>query len=184
MLPPGHIAAGYLVGELVVHTLGINLPQQQKVQLVLWATFFGFAPDLDMFYAFFKERAFVINKEKIDHRTYITHRPLSWLLLGLIIWVFAPSHNWQLVGMLAWFGGWSHMVLDSIQYGVPWLWPLNTKLYAMCDTGKKLRNPNTHFWKYWFEFVRLYTQHFFLTLVLEAVVIFTALVVFYSTHMK
>src|SRR5258707_1017416 len=126
MLPPGHIAAGYLTAKVLLHFSHEGLTQVQQTRLVWWAIFFGFAPDLDMFLSFFKEKALVVkNVNKNNHRRFYSHAPVLWLITGLMIYIFASTPYFKIFGLLLWLGAWSHFILDSIDYGIMWLWPFS-----------------------------------------------------------
>jgi hypothetical protein len=49
MLPPGHIAAGYLTALAAIKIFKPDFDQQQINQLLVLGMFWGFAPDLDVF---------------------------------------------------------------------------------------------------------------------------------------
>src|SRR5579863_61702 len=133
MLPPGHIAAGFLTTKVLLDIAHPALSQNQQNQLLWWGMLFGFSPDLDTFLAFAKEKAFVITNPNNSHRKLFTHAPLSWLLAGLTVMLFARNLYWQWVGLLLWTCSWSHFLLDTIQYGIMWLWPFSSKIYAFTD---------------------------------------------------
>jgi hypothetical protein len=168
MLPPGHMAAGYLVGTLVAKKFGMYLTPLETKELIWWGVFFGFAPDLDMFYSFFKERGLTIHNKKTDHRQYLSHVPIVWLSAAIVWIICAPTLYWQLVGLLIWLGSWTHFVLDSIQYGIQWLWPISHRLFALRDIGKEMpSNQENNFLKYWFKFIKDYSKSFALIFWLE-----------------
>lgn len=176
MLPPGHVAGGYLTAAIFLKLTGPALTSHQVQQLLLMGAFFGFAPDLDMFYAFKKVKGFTIPKDKISHRTFYSHAPLVWLVLGLSISFFATTTFMRYVGLIVWLGAWSHFVLDSIEYGIMWLWPLNRKLYALKDRAIASNIPDTRFWSYWFIFLKWYSKR--TSFYLELLIMFIAITTF------
>ncbi len=175
MLPPGHIAAGFLTAKVLLNIVHPSLTADQQTQLLWWGMFFGFAPDLDTFVAFAKAKAFVfINKDETNHRKYYSHAPVLWLIAGLIVVAVAPNTYWRYVGLLLWLGSWSHFLLDTVQYGIMWLWPLSTKIYAFSDTEKKLNVVGIKFLDFWWSFVKLYSKT--VSFYLEILIIIVSLI--------
>jgi hypothetical protein len=153
MLPPGHTAAGFLVAKTLLAITHPALSTTQLNTLLVAGAFFGFAPDLDMFYAFLKARGFTIPGKKINHRAFITHRPFVWLVAGLLISLLANSPFWTYFGLLVWLGSWSHFILDSHFVGVMWLWPFSHNFYAVKNPGQREENNTKGFFNYWFTFL-------------------------------
>ena len=179
MLPPGHIAAGYLTAEVLLKITRPDLPAEQINQLILWGMFFGFAPDLDMFYAFFKEKAFIVKDLKNhNHRKYYSHAPILWLGAGLLICFLAPSAYVKFIGLMLWLGSWTHFLLDSVEYGIMWLWPFSSKVYALKDPELVLPIYETRFIPYWWQSVKQYAK--FYSFYLEVLIIITALIIYYK----
>ena len=176
MLPPGHIAAGFLTAKAFLHFAHPELTSQQQNNLLWWGMFFGFAPDLDYFLAFAREKAFKISDfEKNSHRRFLTHAPVLWLIAGLLIYFSAQSAFYKMFGLLVWLGSWSHFLLDSLEYGVMWLWPLSGKYYGLRKVPHvKINEPN--FFKFWWKFILLYFKS--VSIYLEILIIIVAIVVF------
>lgn len=180
MLPPGHIAGGYLATYALLKIAQPELPLQQIQQLLWLGVVFGFIPDLDIFASFIREKALRITERKNDHRRYPTHVPLLWALAGLGIYLFATSTFSRWVGLVLWTSSWSHFVLDSLQYGLMWLWPFSNRLYALSDAGLWFEPPvRRTFFGYWWDFVVAYLVQYSLTAYSEIVVILLAWIVFY-----
>lgn len=179
MLPSGHIAAGYLVAEGVLRVIKPDLAPGQFEQLLFWGAFFGFCPDLDMFYAFLKAKGFTLPDKAINHRFYITHRPLFWFAFALAIYGFAGgSVYWQMFALMVWLGSWSHFLLDSFKVGVMWLWPFTNRFFAFRSPGEREEGPKTTFFGFWFWFLKYYPRHNPTTFYLEILVLLTAGFVF------
>jgi|SRR6185503_5398338 len=177
MLPPGHTAGGYLVAKAVTKFLPYQFTREQLRKLYWLGMFMGFVPDLDMFYAFYKSGSFTIDRLTTDHRTYLTHTPLPWLVLGLLIFTSAKSKYAKAVGIIIWLGAWSHLVLDSLEHGVRWLWPLTDKLYAIKPTVHSLIDIQTSdFFPYWIHFVSWYLSHS-ITFYFEIIIITAAITI-------
>lgn len=176
MLPPGHVAAGYLVANLVIKLSGFKPGSLEANHLVLWGMFFSFAPDLDTFYSFAKEKAFTVrNPEAHNHRKYWSHAPLLWLLAGLVIYLLGTSEYVKCFGLLVWACSWSHFLLDSIEYGIMWFWPFSKKIFAFRKVElMKISEPD--FLSYWLKFLKIYRKY--ITFYLEILVIISAIIYF------
>ena len=159
MLPPGHIAVGFLTAKVLLHFAHPALTPQEQSQLLWWGMFFGFAPDIDMFYAFFRQRSMlVVGDEKISHRKFISHAPILWLIAGLLIYFFSSSPYVKLIGLTFWLASWSHFLLDSIYYGVMWLWPFSSKIYALKEREVRFKIEERTFFKHNWQFLKLYSK--------------------------
>lgn len=160
MLPPGHIAAGYLTGYALLNIVKPDLPVDQLQQLLWWGTFFGFAPDFDNFIAFAKVKSWWYrrNVDNGIHRKFYSHVPVLWLVAGLLVYIFSGDVYWKTVGLMLWLGSWSHFILDSIEYGVMWLWPFNSEVWALKDRGIKREISANGFLQYWWSFLKYYTS--------------------------
>lgn len=158
MLPPGHIAGGFLAAYGLLKITKPDLAPAQVDQLLWLGAFFGFAPDLDYFVSFFKERSLTVRDfEKNTHRQFISHAPLVWLAVGLLIYFLASSIFVKYLGLVIWLGSWTHFIADSVEYGVMWLWPFSTKYIGLIPRDYlKITEPG--FWRYWVKFVKLYTK--------------------------
>lgn len=171
MLPPGHIAAGFLVAKGVINYLEPSLNTEQINNLLILGAFFGFMPDLDMFWSFFKMGKFIQPPSKINHRSFFTHLPLFWLITGLLIYIFGSNDYWKTFGIILWLSTWSHFFLDSIQYGIRWLWPISKKYYAFADKNITYKSSHSTFFRFWFEFLKFYIFKLTPTFVLEVVIL-------------
>jgi hypothetical protein len=156
MLPPGHIAAGYLVAEALIRATHVPLTDTQTSILLLLGMFFAFAPDLDMFYGFATRHEWTASSKTFNHRRFMSHVPVLWLIAGLGVYIFAATPFMQCVGLLLWLGSWSHFLLDSIESGVMWLWPFSHKVFALKNPGKTYVSSERRFFKFWTDFVQAY----------------------------
>lgn len=174
MLPPGHIAAGFMTAELILRVIKPDVGSVAHNQLVWWGVFFSFAPDLDVFYSFIKEKSFTVRSPlENDHRKYLSHVPVLWMIAGLGFYFLGQTEFLKVFGLLLWAGSWSHFILDSIESGIMWLWPLSVKKFCFRKT-EKLQIPEPGFWGYWMKFLKLYSKY--VTFYLELFIIFSALV--------
>ena len=177
MMPPGHIAAGFVTAYSFVKIFKPALEPSQINLLIFWGTFFGFAPDLDMFWAFAKERAFIVKDlQQTDHRKFFTHAPLPWLCAGLLIYFLSASEFAKCLGLLLWLGSWSHFVLDSIEYGIMWVWPFSSRMFAFKGVGKWQKIEETRFFRYWWKQVLLYVRS--VSFYLEVMIVIFALIIY------
>lgn len=178
MLPIGHVAGGYLSGVVLLKILKPELSAVENNNLLLFAIFFGFAPDLDVFWFFFKNKTMLVasSTNETSHRKFIGHAPLLWLVFGLIIFFSTSNLYVKYVGLIFWAGSWSHFLLDSIEYGIMWLWPFSNKIYALKDTAVSKPITEKGFINHTFAFLKFYFTR--LTFYLEILIIITALAVY------
>ena len=181
MLPPGHIAAGFLTAQALLAFTDHSFSSVQMAQLSFIGAFFRFAPDLDCFYSFFRLKRFTITDDDPSHRKYYSHAPMLWLITGLVIWFFASDPFLKYTGLLVWLGSWSHFLLDTIQHGVMWAWPFTSNIFAIKDRGMKFHIAETKFFPFWFQFVKLYMTKAALSFYIEIAIILVALFIAYSS---
>jgi membrane-bound metal-dependent hydrolase YbcI (DUF457 family) len=180
MLPPGHIAAGFLTAEALLKIAHPALTGLQKQQMLWWGMFFGFAPDLDSFVSFAREKAWFVKDKANNHRRFISHAPLLWALGGLGVWLFSRDVYWQTVGLLLWLASWSHFLLDSIEFGVMWLWPFNKEIWALKDRGIEGKFEGNSFLKYWINYLKFYFTRW--TFYAEIFVLIVGLFFLFTIH--
>lgn len=174
MLPPGHIAGGYLTAYTFLQLTHSNLAPEQTQTLLALGAIFGFAPDLDWFRAFVKVESFTIQGNKVSHRKFFSHAPLVWLAIGLCIFFLAHDEFTKYIGLIIWLGSWSHFVLDSIEYGVMWLWPFSNRLLGLKKLGADDNIQGPHFWRYWWNFLVHYSTETSFYLEIIVILIFIA----------
>ena len=176
MLPTGHIAAGFLTAFGVIKILKPDLGPHQVNQLCMMGAFWGFAPDLDVFYSFAKQKSLLVSHSGTPiHRKFFFHAPMVWLILGLSIFLFGSSVYLKTFGLIVWLASWSHFVLDSIEYGIMWLWPWKRKIYALWRAGEAWRIEEKNFFKHSFKFLYFYSKR--ISFYLEIVIILSALII-------
>ena len=184
MLPPGHIAAGYLTAEVLLHDYPstiISLSQQN--QLLWWGMFFGFAPDLDYFYVLYRQRAFTVKDGgQVNHRKFLTHAPILWLIAGLAIYFLSTDVYYQILGLLLWLASWSHFILDSVEDGVMWLWPISSKQFALKHPANIIIDDDS-FFSHWWKFIKQYASTR-VSFYLEVLIILTALTIALNNNLK
>jgi len=101
--------------------------------LLIIGTLAGELPDIDLFRLHFEHRPGGKHKT-INHHEYITHTPIFWLVISLIVvvagFLFGSTFT-EWIGWLILAGSWSHLLLDYIEYEIKWIWPISDKLYSM-----------------------------------------------------
>lgn len=133
MLLPGHIAAGYIVGKALLAAGGFELSGHDKNIVLGTILAASIAPDLDLIYYFVKNKSAKLANDR-SHHDLVPHAPLPWLLAGLIVYILGGSDLSKALGLAIWVGSWTHFVLDSIEYGIMWLWPFSKKRFCIHKT--------------------------------------------------
>jgi membrane-bound metal-dependent hydrolase YbcI (DUF457 family) len=178
MLPPGHIAAGYLTSYLFLEIVYPPLNSLAIKELLLLGAFFGVLPDLDFFYSFFQNQSLRVGEGKNNHRYFYTHAPIFWLTVGLLIYFLSDSLFFRCLGLLLWLCSWSHFLFDSFDYGIRWLWPWSNKFYAIQNKQVEFQVSGGNFFHYWVNFIWLYAKNSRITFVLELLMIIGATIVY------
>lgn len=151
MLPPGHIAGGYLAGKLVT----LAIPQFNQPEYLALSAFFGFFPDLDFFLAFAKAKKF-IQVEEIDHHDFPSHAP-SVYIFAFIMW-FAIFPGTRMIAIAFVVGTLSHLVIDTFaSSGTMWLYPLSKKVYQI-KVDEPIKLIKGKFWGHWIDFIKKYSK--------------------------
>lgn len=172
MLPPAHIAGGYLVTRLFFVMAKPEVTGAEEKLLLGIGMFFGVAPDLDMFWAFVRTKSMKFGN--VDHRAFCTHAPITWLLPSLLYIILASSPFHENAGIVALIGALSHFILDSVQYGIMWMWPVSRTFYALKDAGAPLLVVPQNFegLGFWVAFLKAYcSAQYRLTLCCECGII-------------
>lgn len=138
MVLPGHLAGGYIAASTVLSLLDPSLSHEQIATLLVIGTIAGELPDIDLIFFYFKHKKDRTEthqtSESENHRNYVTHIPLFWLIVGLVIMSGGYIFNSLYVtytGLLLIAGTWSHLILDSIDYGIRWLAPWSQNRFAL-----------------------------------------------------
>ncbi len=143
MLPPGHLAAGFLSAVVVLSQATKPAPAPVEAKRLLWlGALFGFAPDLDVFWLFLSHKTLLPSSNgDYNHRLYLSHAPLVWLMVGLIVFILARTVFQRRVVIVALAAAGSHFLFDSIEYGLKWLWPFSQKFHAVFMAGNPVVPP-------------------------------------------
>jgi membrane-bound metal-dependent hydrolase YbcI (DUF457 family) len=95
------------------------------------------------------------------------------MLAGLGIYFFSRSPYFKIFGLILWLCSWSHFVLDSIEYGIMWLWPFNKQKWALKDRGVEKDIAGKGFFSYWANYLKFYATRW--TFYAEIIIIISAL---------
>ncbi len=178
MLPPGHVAGGYLVGYAFVRFIEPSLPASQAQFLIFLAMASAFAPDLDMFYSFIKVGNMRLATHRANHRLLFTHTPFFWIICGFGIFLLQGANRQSAsIALVITLGALSHLLLDSIQYGIRWLYPISKRLYSVRDQGVEFDLGDEGFVMHWMHMILAYIRRFTLTFAFEMILIVTAIIV-------
>ncbi len=133
MVLPGHLAGGYLAARGLIAVFHPGFSSTEIDALLIIGTLAGELPDIDLAKLYFDHK-FAKPGRTNDHRVYITHAPLFWLLISAIVaaigWA-CGSLFIEWIGLFILSGSWIHLLIDSLEYGVMWLWPFSKKLFAL-----------------------------------------------------
>ena len=169
MVLPGHLAGGYLATDALLIATHPSFSPEQIITLLIIGTLFGEGPDIDVVLFYLKQRFGKAHTIQ-SHREYPTHAPILWLLASLIIVLIgyiAHSLFTSYVGWVILCGSWSHFILDSIEFGIAWLWPvLNRRFYLRDivepDISTHTKGTPAYYWqfvsKHYFKRVTFYAE--------------------------
>jgi|SRR5581483_6112124 len=176
MVAPGHFAGGYLLTKTVLYAWHLSLtPHQYDVAMAV-GLICSNAPDLDLFY-FFKKRNSALLAEDESHRDLASHAPIIWLIIGALVYLSSSTDYGRAIAVALVAGSWSHFILDSIEYGIMWLWPFHKKRFALRQVKQK-EPVEKNIWKfYWRLLWEVYVHNW--TFWLEITLVATALIVYF-----
>lgn len=141
---------------------GISFSSAQTNALLILGTLAGELPDIDLIYFYFARKHPKPGTTE-NHRDYITHTPLFWLLASAIIFaggfIFGTISNSSAVKFIEFAalfilaGTWCHLIFDSIEYGVRWLYPFSRRYYCLKKSAPEKRvegrlGTARHYWDY------------------------------------
>ncbi len=144
MVLPGHLAGGYLAAWAALSFAPAGtFSSNQTAWLLTLGVLASEGPDLDLLLYYFSEKRFFRqsqsaatkpSRRRHSHREYITHAPLFWVLVSVLVSLTGVVINSPFVvwsGIMILVGSWSHLLLDSIEDGVLWFWPWRKKRKAL-----------------------------------------------------
>lgn len=125
MVLPGHLSGGYLATLGLLAITHSAFSHSQLVSLYIIGTIAGEGPDIDLLFYYLQRRTNK-NSDIESHRSYITHTPIFWIVFcGLIslVGLFLNSQFIEFIGYVILGGALSHLLFDSLEYGIRWMWP-------------------------------------------------------------
>jgi hypothetical protein len=146
MTPSGHagasIVAAYIIERCIFKT------EASPATLGLSALV-GLLPDLDGLAALAANRGRLFGG-KMRHHEFLTHTPLFYLALTLILWCVGSTHEAVLFGVLTY----GHLFLDSwgTDDGIMWLWPVSRRQFGLFP--RKLHSGGAHGLRFYKRHVR------------------------------
>ena len=155
MLLLGHLALGYLVTYFLLKFLNLGLSVADTHFILVLGTIFGAIVDLDFLSFFIKHKTLRLEKD-VSHRDQISHAPIVWLIIGLLIYFFSSDILSKTVGLVLFISVWGHFLFDTFEHGIMWLYPISRKRYRifkekeMKQTGKE--GLVEHYWKFFIDF--------------------------------
>ena len=135
MILSGHLALGYLVTYGLLKLFNFGFSAADTNFILLLGTVFGAIVDLDFFSYFIKNKTLRI-KENVSHRDQMSHSPLLWLIVGLIVFFFGSDLFSKVIGLTIWLSTWGHFVFDTFEHGVMWRYPFSNKKYSLFGDNK------------------------------------------------
>jgi hypothetical protein len=135
MLAHAHFVFGFLIALVFLGFANPQLSTSQTNLLLLLGSLIAIIPDFDLFFSFFKTKSLKLHT-KATHRKFLSHTPVIWFLIGIIIFFLTPNIFLKMFGLLFWFCSWSHFLGDSIEYGVRWFWPFSKKRFAFNNVSE------------------------------------------------
>jgi hypothetical protein len=133
MVLPGHLAGGYLAARGLLAVFHPGFSTAEIDALLIIGTLAGDLPDIDLARWYFEGKG--------DHRKYFTHGPFFWLLISLAIATggyLSGSVFTEWIGWLILASSWVHLLFDSIEDGVMWLWPWSKKLFLLLRESPRI----------------------------------------------
>jgi len=142
MILPGHLAGGYLATHALLFLAPATFSPTEVYALYAIGIIASDSPDIDLLWFYFENKKYEKNQKlnhgevengkaskhpKANHREHITHTPIFWLIVSAIIafigYIFNSSFT-EFGALVILAGSWSHLIFDSIVFGVCWFWPL------------------------------------------------------------
>ena len=174
MLIFGHIAFGDIVSLFLAKILHISSSSPHYNILLMIGVIASIIPDLDNFILFYKYKSLKLQKDD-SHRRYIPHTPLFWIIISVLVYIISPNDLIKYSSFFILAGSLSHLVGDSIEYGIVWFWPFSKKQYLIHKIPQENFKENepllSYYWKF---FSRIYVKNW--TFYVELIVILLALI--------
>ena len=125
MTPGGHVGASIVATYVITNY--VFKTEVTPVVLGLSALV-GLLPDVDGIVTMIAKRQRPM-QQKVQHHRYVTHTPLLYLALTLLLSLVVPPQTAVLFGALTFV----HLLLDSwaTDDGIMWLWPLSRRQFGL-----------------------------------------------------
>lgn len=179
MLIFGHAAAGYLITYFLIEIFHTTLLTSSQIDMLfVIGIITAILPDLDIFFMFIKYKSIKLQRND-SHRKNILHTLPFWILISMLIFVTTPTFFGLYISLVVFFGALTHLLGDSITYGIMWLWPFNNKLYSIYKIEiEKINMGQSNASYYWKFFTQIYIKN--LTFYLELILVVIALIVYFK----
>jgi membrane-bound metal-dependent hydrolase YbcI (DUF457 family) len=125
MTPGGHVGAS-VVATYVITNYVFKI---EATPIVLGiSAVVGLLPDVDGLVTMLVKRERPM-RQKVQHHRYVTHTPLFYAVVTLLLALVVPPNTVGLFGALML----THLVLDSwaTDDGIMWLWPLSNRQFGL-----------------------------------------------------
>jgi len=155
MILPGHLALGYLVTYGLLKLLNPGFSAADSNFILAIGTIFGAIVDFDFISYFIRNKTLRLRND-VSHRDQLSHAPLLWLIIGLLIFFFADDVFTKVIGLTVWISTWSHFAFDSFEHGVMWRYPFSKRKYSLFGDKrfetKKGEGLVSHYYRFFFEY--------------------------------
>jgi len=184
MVLPGHLAGGYIVTTAILKFIPgtENFSNNEILLLYIIGILSGEIPDIDLLFFYFSKK--INNSKKATHREFYTHLPLFWLIISALIIIFGyilDSSFVILIAIILLGGTFSHLVFDSIEYGIRWLGPFSKKHFSLLKVKENFINDKKnvsvgsipYYWNYIKNsYIKSKTIYFEIIVVIIAIIIY------------
>ncbi len=136
MVLPGHLAGGYLATTSILSLVTVPFSNTELTLLYIIGILAGEIPDIDLFAFYFEKNKGSSSSKKHTHREYITHLPLFWFSLCLVIFFIGYSADWvflMTMSLVILAGVFSHFLFDSLDYGIQWFKPFSKRRLCLSN---------------------------------------------------
>lgn len=142
----GHIGGGLLVATAAEK---IIFKAEISAATLVVVVFLSILPDLDSIPAFLF-RKWRPGSKKLDHHDYVTHTPIFYIFLSMIVWIGIGKE----LGILFLLLTLAHLMLDSYgtDDGIMWLWPINKQKFSVFPSN--LHEGGVYGVRYYLRYVR------------------------------
>jgi hypothetical protein len=163
MIWPSHFMLGYLLSYYIL-VKWIGLSQHDAIYWAILGGLISILPDLD-FIPFFVKHNSLLLQSNDSHKYYFFHAPLFWVIVSIPFLIFPQTRIFGVVFLVATL---SHMIGDSIEYGVQWAWPFSHEKYPLHPVPPEHIVSKSFFGFYWefFWTVYIYSWTFWVEVVL------------------